>query len=56
MVIIIMLTNIYLLQVNNKNNRAKFEICFKLTKNTKIASNNVVVFIVKFKHISNLSL
>ena len=54
MVIIIILTNIYLLQVNNKNNTAKFEIYSKLSKNTE-ASNNVAVFIVMFKHISNLS-
>ena len=47
MVSITMLTNIYLLQVTNKN-------MFQIVKNTK-ASNNVAVFIVKFKYISNLS-
>ena len=48
---------IYLLKVNDRNTRARFEICSKLTIKTpeqRLASFDV--FIVNFEHISHLVL
>ena len=49
---------IYLLKVNNRNTRARCEICSKLTINTPERRHwrRSGVFIVNFEHISNLVL
>ena len=44
---------IYLLKVNDRNTRTRFEICSKLTKKTPERSS---VFIVKFEHNSHFVL
>ena len=47
---------IYLLQVNNRNNRTRCEICSKLTIKTpeRCQGRRSGVFIVNFEHISHL--
>ena len=49
---------IYLLKVNNKNTRTRYEICSKLTIKTSERRQwrRSGVFIVNFKHISHLVL
>ena len=49
---------IYLFKVNNRNTRARCEICSKLTINTpeRRQWRRSGVFIVNFKHISHLFL
>ena len=49
---------IYLLKVNNRNTRARCEICSKLTINTpeRRQWRRSGVFIVNFEHISHLAL
>ena len=49
---------IYLLKVNNKNTRTRYEIYSKLTIKTPEERQwrGSVVFIVNFKHISHLAL
>ena len=50
--------NIYLFKVKNRNNRKRWEICSKLTTKTLERQHwgRPGVFIVNFKHISNLFL
>ena len=54
--------HIYLFEINNKNNRIKFEICSNLTIKTPERRHSGVewrrsgVFIVNFEHISYLVL
>ena len=52
------LAGIYLLKVNNRNIRKKYEICSKLTANTpeRLHWNRSSVFIVNLEHTSNLIL
>ena len=52
------LADIYLLKVNNRNIRKKYEICSKLTANTpeRLHWNRSSVFIVNLEHTSNLIL
>ena len=45
---------IYMLKVNNRNTRARCEICSKLT--IKIPERLSGIFIVNFEHISHLVL
>ena len=47
-------TGIYLLKVNNRNTRTRFEICSKLT--IKIPERRHGIFIENFEHISHLVL
>ena len=50
-------TDIYLLKVNNRNSRARYEICSKLTVKTPERGHwcRFDVFIVNFENISHLS-
>ena len=50
--------DIYLLKINNKNNRTRCEICSKLTIKTpeRRQWRRSRVFIVNFEHISHLAL
>ena len=52
------LAGIYLLKVNNRNIRKKYEICSKLTANTpeRLHWNRSSVLIVNLEHTSNLIL
>ena len=52
------LAGIYLLKVNNRNTRKKYEICSKLTTNTpeRLHWNRSSVFIVNLEHTSHLIL
>ena len=54
----IILPSIYLLKVNNKNTRARSEICSKLTIKTpdRLQWRRSGVFIVIFEHVSHLVL
>ena len=45
---------IYLLEVNKRNTRARYEICSKLT--IKIPEQHSGIFTVNFEHISHLVL
>ena len=49
---------IYLLKINNRNTRARYEICSKLTINTpeRHQEQRSGVFIVNFEYISHLAL
>ena len=50
------LDRIYLLKVNNRNTRTRFEICSKLTIKTPERRHHSGIFIVNLEHISHLVL
>ena len=52
------LANIYLFKINNRKTRTRWEICSKLTVKTRVWRlwSRSAVFIVNFKHVSNLFL